>query len=553
MGIIVSHVSHSTLAGRRDAYPGEVVRVGRHPSNEVVFDAHKDIAVSGRHAELYVEGDAVCVRDVGSRNGTFVNGTRISGPVPLGPDDTVQLGEDGPCLRVGLEAPAGSPPGKKMVGQTTLVKAIRTATDKERALTTRRFALGSIVVLIAAAAGVMIYKQREDERRRQEAAIRDDLDKTRQDVDAAKKDLGETKKIVARLDQEFDDQVAQAMQGLKKDLDDVRQRMGSSQAQVTRLVAELAERDRVLRQLRENQNLDKRQRDALIAAQQKKMDALKKELQQRQDALSRAIEKGASGGVPREQWKQVNDRYGRSVFLIVAGKQVQRGVSVMNGTGFVVRSDGLLATNAHVTKPLAGFSVRFVVQNQTGRRYEILDHKTHPNWSPQGGQPDIGLIRINTGGSRLPAIPLAGDQRLRALGPGTQVGTIGYPGELMWSYLGIRSFAELRTKRSFPSAVAVFKNGLVGRLTTYSGARGSFPQLRHIYHSCITSGGCSGSPLFDSAGYAVGVHHAGIGQVPVVTVGRDGKQQITKVKSAVGINMAVRIDEIRRFISQVGW
>lgn len=47
------------------------VRVGRDRSNDIVIDYDK--SVSGIHCEISVEGDGFKVKDLGSRNGTFVN------------------------------------------------------------------------------------------------------------------------------------------------------------------------------------------------------------------------------------------------------------------------------------------------------------------------------------------------------------------------------------------------------------------------------------------------------------------------------------------------
>lgn len=51
------------------------LRIGRLPSNDLVID--HDPTVSGEHATVWREGGAVFVRDLGSRNGTFVNGKRV--------------------------------------------------------------------------------------------------------------------------------------------------------------------------------------------------------------------------------------------------------------------------------------------------------------------------------------------------------------------------------------------------------------------------------------------------------------------------------------------
>lgn len=50
---------------------------GRHPDNMVVFDAQADIDASSRHAELVQEGETYLLRDVGSSNGTWIEGEKI--------------------------------------------------------------------------------------------------------------------------------------------------------------------------------------------------------------------------------------------------------------------------------------------------------------------------------------------------------------------------------------------------------------------------------------------------------------------------------------------
>lgn len=50
-------------------------------------------SVSQKHAELTIENDFLVVRDCGSRNGTFVNGTRVTNPRQLMPSDLVQFGD----------------------------------------------------------------------------------------------------------------------------------------------------------------------------------------------------------------------------------------------------------------------------------------------------------------------------------------------------------------------------------------------------------------------------------------------------------------------------
>jgi pSer/pThr/pTyr-binding forkhead associated (FHA) protein len=50
------------------------LQIGRDPANGVVLN---DVSVSRSHAEIFFQGSLARVRDLGSANGTFVDGTRI--------------------------------------------------------------------------------------------------------------------------------------------------------------------------------------------------------------------------------------------------------------------------------------------------------------------------------------------------------------------------------------------------------------------------------------------------------------------------------------------
>jgi pSer/pThr/pTyr-binding forkhead associated (FHA) protein len=52
----------------------------------------RDKAVSRRHATLRVEGETAVIEDLGSRNGTFVNGERVDDARRLREGDALQLG-----------------------------------------------------------------------------------------------------------------------------------------------------------------------------------------------------------------------------------------------------------------------------------------------------------------------------------------------------------------------------------------------------------------------------------------------------------------------------
>ena len=63
--------------------------VGRSQRADIAVD---DDGVSRSHARLRREAESVWLEDLGSRNGTFVNGVRVRGPIRLADGDKVQLG-----------------------------------------------------------------------------------------------------------------------------------------------------------------------------------------------------------------------------------------------------------------------------------------------------------------------------------------------------------------------------------------------------------------------------------------------------------------------------
>ena len=63
--------------------------LGREPGLPGTID---DASVSRRHAHVRWDGTAVVLTDLGSKNGTFVKGVRISEPVALEDGDEIRLG-----------------------------------------------------------------------------------------------------------------------------------------------------------------------------------------------------------------------------------------------------------------------------------------------------------------------------------------------------------------------------------------------------------------------------------------------------------------------------
>jgi pSer/pThr/pTyr-binding forkhead associated (FHA) protein len=79
-----------TVDGRSFALSARVVAIGRSSGCDVVLP---DDTVSGRHAEISTDGAIYTVRDLGSRNGTWVNGQKVTAPCPLNAGDRVAFGQ----------------------------------------------------------------------------------------------------------------------------------------------------------------------------------------------------------------------------------------------------------------------------------------------------------------------------------------------------------------------------------------------------------------------------------------------------------------------------
>ncbi len=95
--------------------PGGRVAIGR--GRDCEFPVSTDDA-SRRHAEVYTEDGLYLVRDLSSRNGTFVNGELIGGPRALEPGDRIGVGSAAItfCLaRTSLESFLSDPDGKETV------------------------------------------------------------------------------------------------------------------------------------------------------------------------------------------------------------------------------------------------------------------------------------------------------------------------------------------------------------------------------------------------------------------------------------------------------
>jgi pSer/pThr/pTyr-binding forkhead associated (FHA) protein len=83
-------VRSGTLKGKRLPVRIPVVNIGRGDFNDLVIP---EPSVSASHAKLQRREGIWIIADLGSTNGTFVDGERITDETPLGPGSTIRFGE----------------------------------------------------------------------------------------------------------------------------------------------------------------------------------------------------------------------------------------------------------------------------------------------------------------------------------------------------------------------------------------------------------------------------------------------------------------------------
>jgi hypothetical protein len=90
-GALVVARSPTLPQGEEHLLDSAPVTVGRSSANDI--ELRGDQFASAHHARFDPRPDGLWLEDLGSTNGTFVNGIRVDGPRKLVPGDVVRVGE----------------------------------------------------------------------------------------------------------------------------------------------------------------------------------------------------------------------------------------------------------------------------------------------------------------------------------------------------------------------------------------------------------------------------------------------------------------------------
>jgi len=440
-------------AGQVEAFRKGYIGLGRHPLSDVRFDAERDLDVSSRHAAIVRKTEGFVLQDLGSRNGTFVNGKRITGDTPLKDGDVIGFGANGPALefevieadtdlpvttaaegmaerastpREVVRATPASPPLHSPSRQST---GVRIAVEVARQTAQLRRTTKVLIVLLLFVGTGFTWMQ-WDGRRRAHA-----LTQLQARADSL---MLESRDMTTRF---------------RSELQGVRDALTTSQTETTRLRREL----------------DGSSGDASsVARLRTELDAAER----RQHALA-----GAVGGV---DYRAISHRNQDAVAIVIV--EFTDG-DRFSGTAFSVDSMGTMVTNKHILVGEDG--------TKTAKRIGIIFSGSTQMWRGEmiGVSPDadLGVLRVLIKGGT-PRV--AGIAKTReGIERGDPVAILGYP-------LGFD--LPMEAQGGQPIAEPTLTVGTVSKALTAV-----------VQVDAYGAPGSSGSPIFDRDGRVIAILYGG--------------------------------------------
>jgi S1-C subfamily serine protease len=245
-------------------------------------------------------------------------------------------------------------------------------------------------------------------------------------------------------------------------------------------------------------------------------------LQRRLDELQAKLARARGGAVGSEVARAAHD----ALFLVIVRSPT--GSEEGFCTAFAVGADRLV-TNAHCVAAAEDLRKRggsiLVVQNGHPDVRIPVERMRRISGFAGGGtiSPDVGCLRV--AGGLLHPVQLAARAEYLKLQTGDPMFTYGFPGRL-----------------ADPSAPeATFVEGVIGRITTLDGRGGEAKDTQLIQHSAYTSGGTSGSPIFDAEGHVVAVNTGGYAEQTA---------NAQAAKALPGYNFGMRVDLVELLLGE---
>ena len=235
-------------------------------------------------------------------------------------------------------------------------------------------------------------------------------------------------------------------------------------------------------------------------------------------------------------WADVLSESGISDAIYSVGVTLTSGSRRLNyvvGSAFAAYYSHGVWTNAHVALSIRNVEVPgwtvtpFVAKSGTliggadtrTQREQII----HPYFDGTPWSPDIAFIVIDEALPRFAELLPRGF--VTELQVGQPIATIGFPGET----------TSVHTRY----VISTFKEGTISAFRPYLlSTQPSRENNRIIQHNLDTTGGMSGSAVFDANGWVVGVAHASAGKW---VTGEDGEPVFIRTGA---IGLAIRIDEV---------
>ncbi|MDC0742139.1 FHA domain-containing protein [Polyangium mundeleinium] len=445
MNLRIVHIA-GQKAGTSQTFERDVVRLGRAPDNDVVFDANHDREASGHHAELRREGGAWYVVDLGSRNGTFAGGQRIHQRHPLTPGTEVSFGAKGPRILIEL-VPAAPPlaPLPPMAPMPPPPLGIAPAAAPPRAQVAQ-------AVQPAPPAGARVGQRTIAMMISQAVAVA-----------SGRQKFGRTAELNAIVEEKVTAATAS-------------QRRTAYVLGGLLVIALLALGGLIFWSTRSQDEIQ-RLREEL--AQMPPEDPRRKEIEGR---LGNLHPSNASFG------RNLYDRSKKGIFMLAS-----KGEGFC--TAFAVRPS-MLATSAHCIQEAKAKGSVVALENE-GRgqaRFDVIEMRTHPSYRPTDQEsitPDVGVLTIR--GRSAVVLEIATKQELSVMGAGDDVYLIGFPGRLM----------------DATNPAATFLAAHIGRVTSASGRPAAYQDAWLVQHDAATTRGSNGSPVWSGQGKVIAVNSGG--------------------------------------------